>query len=110
MVHLAFSCVIFITVLVFNEVNDRSVITSVFVAAGYTYGPILGLFIFGIYSKQKVVDKWVPAVCVISPLISYTIKSYSPTLLNGYEIGFEILIVNGLLTVLGLWAIRSRSN
>jgi len=106
LVHLGFSIMLFVTVLIFNEVNDRSVITSVFVAAGYTYGPILGLFVFGIYTKHEVKDKWVPIVCVVSPVLSYLIKSYSPQLFAGYEIGFEILVVNGLITVLGLLSIR----
>ena len=107
-VHLGFSVLLFITVLIFNQVNDQSVITSVFVAAGYTYGPILGLFVFGIYVKGDIEDKWVPVVCLLSPLLSYLIKLYSPKLFWGYEFGFEILIVNGLLTLAGLLLLRKK--
>ena len=108
-VHLGFSVLLFITVLIFNQVNDQSVITSVFVAAGYTYGPILGLFVFGIYVKGDIEDKWVPVVCLLSPLLSYLIKLYSPKLFWGYEFGFEILIVNGLLTLAGLLLLRKKA-
>ena len=108
-VHLGFSLLLFFTVLIFNQVNDQSVITSVFVAAGYTYGPILGLFVFGIYFKGDVQDKWVPVVCLISPVLSYVVKTYSPQIFWGYEFGFEILIINGLLTLIGLLLIKKKS-
>ncbi len=107
-VHFGFSFLIFLTVVAFNAINNQSVITSVFTAAGYTYGPILGLFVFGIYSKWQVNDRLVPLVCLISPVLSYFIQKYSPLLLDGYKIGFEILLVNGLLTFLGL-ALLKRS-
>ncbi len=106
LVHLGFSILLFIVILIFNEINDESVINSIFKAAGYTYGPLLGLFSFGIFTKYKIKDKFVFFVCLISPLISYLINIYSEELLFGYRFGFEILLLNGLLTFLGLYFIK----
>jgi len=108
-VHFGFSIVLFLAILGFNAINDQSVITSIFVAAGYTYGPLLGLFSFGILTKRSLKDTWVPLICILSPIISYIINLNSVAWLGGYKFGFEILILNGLLTFLGLWAI-SRQN
>ncbi|MEM6829554.1 MAG: sodium:solute symporter [Bacteroidota bacterium] len=109
MVHLGFSLVLFLVILVFQAINNDSVINSIFIAAGYTYGPLLGLFAFGILSKWGLKDAYVPLVCLGAPLVSYVINQYSEVLLGGYQFGFEILILNGLLTFLGLVAIRSKS-
>ena len=105
-VHIGFSILLFIVILIFSEINDESVINSIFKAAGYTYGPLLGLFSFGIFTKYKIKDKFVFFVCLISPLISYLINIYSEELLFGYRFGFEILLLNGLLTFLGLYFIK----
>ena len=106
LVHIGFSILLFIVILIFNEINDESVINSIFKAAGYTYGPLLGLFSFGIFTKYKIKDKFVFFVCLISPLISYLVNIYSEELLFGYNFGFEILLLNGLLTFLGLYFIK----
>jgi SSS family transporter len=108
LVHLGFSSLLFFVILVFNAINDSSVINSVFTAAGYTYGPLLGLFSFGLFTKRPLTDKYVPVICVLSPLLSYLININSESLLWGYKFGFEILLLNGLLTFLGLWAISSK--
>lgn len=101
-VHIGFSFVLLMAILIFNAFNDRSVITAVFLAAGYTYGPLLGLYTFGMFTKLQVKDKWVPLICIVSPVLSYWINLNSAALLGGYKFGFEILIVNGLLTFIGL--------
>ena len=106
LVHIGFSILLFIVILIFNEINDESVINSIFKAAGYTYGPLLGLFSFGIFTKYKIKDKFVFFVCLISPLISYLVNIYSEELLFGYRFGFEILLLNGLLTFVGLFLIK----
>ena len=105
-IHFAFSILLFVTVLAFQGIDDQSVITSVFLAAGYTYGPILGLFAFGIYTSWNVRDNRVPMVCLSSPIVAYIIKINAPRWFWGYEMGFEVLLVNGLITFLGLWTIR----
>ena len=104
--HLGFSIVLFFVILIFKAINDDSVINSVFTAAGYTYGPLLGMFAFGIATNWKLKDRLVPLVCLASPVISYIINLNSEALMNGYKFGFEILILNGLITFIGLLMIR----
>ena len=106
LVHMAFSLILFLVILVFQAINDQSVITAVFVAAGYTYGPLLGLYAFGIFTKWALKDHLVPVVCLLSPILSYIININSHDWLFGYQFGFEILILNGLLTFLGLFLLK----
>jgi len=107
-VHVMISVALLLMILLFRVINDRSVIDAVFTAAGYTYGPLLGLFSFGLFTRYAVRDKWVPVVAVLSPVICYIISTHSEQWLNGYKFGFELLILNGLLTFLGLWLIRKK--
>jgi len=93
---------------VFRTINDESVMSSLFTAAGYTYGPLLGLFSFGMFTKKKVIDKWVPLVCIASPLLAYILKLNAPIWFWGYQIGFEILIFNGLFAFIGLLLISRK--
>ncbi len=109
-VHLMFSLILFATILIFRAINDQSVIAAVFTAAGYTYGPLLGLYSFGLFSKLKVKDNLVPVVCVLSPILSYILNISSQTLFGGYQFGFEILIVNGFFTFMGLWIISRKES
>ena len=101
-VHIGASFMIFAVILIFNAINDESVINSLFIAAGYTYGPLLGLFSFGLFTKRNIRDKWVPLVAILSPVLSYIINLNSESWLWGYKFGFEILLLNGLLTFIGL--------
>ncbi len=105
-VHLGFSMLLFVIILIFNAINDESVINSIFIAAGYTYGPLLGLYSFGIFTDYRVKDRWVPPICLLAPVISYIININSESLFNGYRFGFEIVILNGLLTFIGMLLIR----
>ncbi len=107
-VHIGFSVILFLVILIFKEINDESVINSIFKAAGYTYGPLLGLFSFGIFTKYNVRDRFVLPICILSPAFSYIINVYSEQLLFGYKFGFEILLLNGLITFLGLFLIRKK--
>lgn len=103
--HLMFTVVLVVIILIFRALNDQSLITAVFKAAGYTYGPMLGLFAFGLFTRRGLLDKYVPWMCVWPPVACYVLDHFSATLLNGYKFGFEMLLVNGLLTFLGLLAI-----
>ena len=76
--------------------------------AGYTYGPLLGLYAFGLFTNYRVKDKYVPVVAILSPVICYILKLNSQEWLWGYQFGFEIILLNGLLTCLGLFIIRKR--
>lgn len=103
LVHVGFSLVLFFVILAFWWINDQAVIASLFTAAGYTYGPLLGLYAFGFFTKRQVRDRLVPVVAIISPILTYLIQANSEWLLNGYKFGFEIVILNGLLTYIGLY-------
>ncbi len=107
-IHIGFSLILFLLILLFTVINKESVILALFKAVTYTYGPLLGLFFFGIFTKRSVKDSWVPIVCLIMPVICYIVSDNSTKWLNGYEFGFELLILNGLLTFVGLYII-SRS-
>lgn len=110
MVHIAFTLVLFIVINVFNLINDGTVITKLFKAAGYTYGPLLGLFAFGIMLKRTINDKYVLFVCLLCPVISYILNDNSEAWFSGYRFGFEILILNGILTFIGLLLISKPSS
>jgi Na+/proline symporter len=105
-IHLGFSILLVLVIVIFHIINDENVVIAIFKAAGYTYGPILGLFVFAILIRKKVHDRFVPAVALAAPLLTFFISTFSKQLFNGYEFGFEVLILNGLLTVLGLVLIR----
>lgn len=102
-VHLSIAFVFFISVLMFRILNDRAVIDKLFTIAGYTYGPLLGLYSFGLFTKRVVNDKITPAIAVFSPVACFFLSKYSEILLNGYKFGFELLLLNGLLTFVGLF-------
>ena len=108
-VHIGFSVVLVMVIILFDLLfKDVSVIWELFKAAGYTYGPLLGLYAFGLFTKLKVKDRFVWIIAVLSPLLAYVLNLYSVDLFNGYEIGFEILIINGFIMFLGLLAIRKK--
>ena len=109
LVHFGFSVLIFLVILIFQAINDDSVINSVFRVAGYTYGPLLGLYAFGLFTKKAVKDQWIPIVCVAAPVLTYIINENSVAWLGGYKFGFELLLVNGLLTFVGLIALIKKS-
>ena len=109
LVHIGFSFILFLVIIIFRIINDDSVITAVFKIAGYTYGPLLGLYAFGLFTKFKVHDKWVPTIAIMAPFISYILKVYSSDIIPGYKMGFELLILNGLITFIGLLLIRKKT-
>lgn len=102
-VHLGFSLLMFLVIIIFNTINDASVVTMIFKVASYTYGPLLGLYAFGLFMKNKTVyDKWVPLVCVVAPAICFVISKNSALLFGSYVFDIELIIINGLLTFIGL--------
>jgi len=108
-VHIIMSAVMALLILGFWLLNDDSVIKTIFKVAGYTYGPLLGLFAFGMITRAAVRDALVPLVAVLSPLITFLLDRYSAELFAGYKFGFELLLVNGAITFLGLALLRNRS-
>ncbi len=101
-VHVGFSIVLLLTILFFNSLDDSAIISKLFVWAGYTYGPILGLFAYGILTKLQLRDKYVLAICLAAPVLSYFINVNSETLLGGFQFGHMIILLNGIITFLGL--------
>ncbi len=91
------------TLLIFHAINDQSIVSAIFTVAGYTYGPLLGLFAFGLTTKRQTREKAVPAVCIAAPIICLILNYLTPILLGGYKLGFELLLINGALVFGGLW-------
>jgi len=104
-VHLLIAGIFAMVILLFQLINKGSVINELFRAAGFTYGPLLGLFAFGMMTKRVIKDQYAIYVCIAAPVISYFINAYSKELFGGFTFGFLILAVNGLITFLGLWLI-----
>jgi len=109
-VHLSFAVIFFICILVFRQMNDRAIIDKLFTIAGYTYGPLLGLFTFGLFSSRRVNDRLTPWIAIVSPVACYILNLYSEELFNGYKFGFEMLLVNGFLTFMGLLLFSSKND
>ena len=107
-VHVYMSLVLVLVIIIFEKFMDRSVIDGLLVLAGYTYGPLLGLFAFGIFTKYKVHDKYVWIVTVISVMSVALLANLDSSLLGGYKIGYELLPINGLITFCGLILIRRK--
>ncbi len=109
-VHIAFSVLMFLVIVLFWSINNDSVVTAVFRVAGYTYGPLLGLFAFGILTKKQVHDQYVPILGLLSPVITYIININSEAWLGGYKFGFELLLLNGLIMFTGLLILTKKPN
>ena len=130
-VHLTFTIIFFVCVMLFKWINDKSIIDVILKVAGYTYGPLLGLFAFGILTKRQIKDKLSLVVCIAAPLIvlvidmfnnpkffidklglgestAETLNTVSASIFGGFKIGIELLILNGLLTYIGLWCISHK--
>ena len=101
-VHVGFSVLMFLVIILFRMINNESVVTAVFKVAGYTYGPLLGLFAFGILTKKQVYDRYVPYLGLLSPVLTYIVNVNSEAWLGGYKFGFELLLLNGLIMFTGL--------
>ena len=106
MVHVGFAFLLLLVIVIFRVINDEAVVNKLFSVAGYTYGPLLGLYTFGLFSKRRVKDRLVPFVCFLSPVLCYILDTHSVQWFNGYKFGFEILILNGLITYISLSLIR----
>lgn len=107
-VHLTFAAIFLLFVMVFDWVNNPSMIDVILKVAAYTYGPLLGLFSFGILTKRQVNDKWVPWICIVAPLLCLLVEKNQKLLFGDFEIGLELLIINGLITFAGLLTISRK--
>ncbi|CAN5321608.1 sodium:solute symporter [soil metagenome] len=109
-VHISFAIILLLVIVVFKIINDESVLRKLLTVASYTYGPLLGLFTFGILNKRKTNEKFVPVVAVLSPIICFVLSTYSIEWFSGYKFGIELLLINGLITYLGLLLISKKSD
>jgi SSS family transporter len=108
-VHIGFSILMFLVIVLFRIINNESVVTAVFRVAGYTYGPLLGLFAFGILTKRQVYDRYVPYLGLLSPVLTYVINANSEKWFNGYKFGFELLLLNGMIMFMGLLILTKKN-
>lgn len=109
MVHVSVTLLFVLLILVYQQVIEGSVIYTILKVAGYTYGPLLGLFAFGIFTNRKPKEEAVPFICILSPILCWVLSTYSTQWFNGYQLGFELLPINGLITFIGLLLV-SRNN
>ncbi|MCZ4244239.1 sodium:solute symporter [Pedobacter punctiformis] len=110
-VHIGFSILMFLVIIVINVLNSSSVVSLIFQIASYTYGPLLGLYSFGLFVKKRGLhDKLVPIVCLFSPILCYLLATYSKELLGGYVFSVELILINGLITFLGLLLISKKTD
>ena len=107
-VHLLFSLLLILVIISYQYVIEENVISSLLQVSSYTYGPLLGLFSFGLLTRHEIKERWVWLVALLSVTFVYLLNQYSQSLLSGYQFGYEILLVNGALTYLGLYLIRKR--
>ncbi len=107
-IHVLFAVAILISILLIQKINSGAIITTILTVAGYTYGPLLGMFAFGIFTMININERGVIAVCVIAPILTYFIDMYLPQITGGFQLGFLNLPVNGALTFAGLWMLRKK--
>jgi Na+/proline symporter len=111
MVHMSFAVIFLFCILFFYWMNNNSIIDIILDLAGYTYGPLLGLFSFGILTRRSLPNTWlITFLCLLTPLISWLLSQHAASWFHGYQIGIELLLINGVLTFAGLLLISKRSN
>ena len=109
-VHIMFALILIGVIMLFSTINNPSVVDKIFTVAGYTYGPLLGLYMFGFFTKRRVTDKFVPYVAIASPILTFILNILAKRYLGGYHVAYEFLVINGLITFIGLWIFSRRSN
>jgi solute:Na+ symporter, SSS family len=108
-IHIGFAVLIWLLIILFEIMNQQAIITTILTLAGYTYGPLLALFAAGLFTKLNFKDKWVPIACVIGPLICYVIKGFTMAHPSSYQIGNELILVNGIITFSCLFLFRKKA-
>ena len=108
-IHIGFAVILWLVIIVFDILNQRAIIDTILMLAGYTYGPLLGLFAIGLFTKQTLNDKLVPVICVVAPIITYVLANYVIKTMTSYEIGNELILINAGITMFGLIFTRKRA-
>lgn len=107
-IHILFAITLWLVILLFDALNQKAIIDSVLMIAGYTYGPLLGLFALGLFTKIKLNDVFVPFVCILAPIITYLISNTFKSILGDYQVGNELILINSGVTILLLSLIQKR--
>ena len=108
-IHIGFAVIMWLVIIVFDIMNQRAIIDTILMIAGYTYGPLLALFALGLFTKISLKDKWVPFVCILAPVITYIIANYIVKPYSSYEIGNELIVINAGITALGLMLLKRKN-
>jgi len=106
-IHIGFAVLMWLVIIVFKLLNQRAIIDTILMIAGYTYGPLLALFTLGLFSNINLKDKMVPVVCVLAPVVTYLLANYVITPYTSYQVGNELIVINALVTGLGLVLVKS---
>ncbi len=107
-IHIGFALLVWLVIIIFDILNQRAIIDTILMLAGYTYGPLLGLFTIGLFTKINLNDKIVPIICVIAPVLTYVLANYIVKPMSTYEIGNELIIINAGITMLGLLFVKTK--
>ena len=107
-IHIGFAVILWLVIILFDILNQRAIIDTILMLAGYTYGPLLGLFAIGLFTKHNLNDKLVPVVCVVAPIITYILANYVVKTMTTYEIGNELILINAGITILGLILVKNK--
>ena len=106
MIHVSFAVLLLLCILMFKAFSQEAVITIILITAGYTYGPLLGLFAFGIFNKREVPDKIIPIICLVAPGLTYALVLLLKQV--NYATGNELILMNGGITFLGLFLLSKK--
>ncbi len=107
-IHIGFALLVWLVIIIFDILNQRAIIDTILMLAGYTYGPLLGLFTIGLFTKINLKDKLVPIICVIAPVFTYILSNHVVKPMSTYEIGNELIIINAGITMLGLLFVKTK--
>ncbi len=110
LIHIGFALLVWLVIIVFDVLNQRAIIDTILMLAGYTYGPLLGLFTIGLFTKLNLNDKFTPIVCVTAPVLTYLFANYILKYVSDYQIGNELIIINAGITMLGLWFVKIKKH
>jgi len=108
-IHIGFAVILWLVIILFDILNQRAIIDTILMLAGYTYGPLLGLFVIGLFTKHSLNDRLVPVICVIAPILTYILANYVIKTMTNYEIGNELILLNAAITIVGLIVCTKKS-
>ncbi len=109
LIHIGYAFLLWLVILLFNQLNQQAIITTILMVAGYTYGPLLALFFIGLFTKIQLRDKLVPLACMVGPFLCYALKQYTVSRPQGYQIGNELILMNGIITAICLLAFKKKT-